>query len=274
MHLPVPHSERCRDNASARSILIPLAVCLVVLSTFFTVSLYEKLTLSTKTIPVTGNVGEITSETVVEQTFTCGDYGLEQTCVNLETYGRTNHGTLTVDLYDEGSTSDEPVQTWNVDVSTLRNEIYRTFEVGERIYDGAQHEYRLVFTSDSEAGDAVSIDTGAAVEGDKLTINGVEANSTICRQLSCRTSIRTFFSDAINLRHTLLYLTVTAATFAALTFALLKRGATPEPPATSKGQTVTEAPTAQKAPGVVAIFLIAWVGLSLMYAVVDPPFRA
>lgn len=145
---------------------------------YFIGIIFFNVNINSKTIDIVLNkeanvsIGEITKDTVVEQSFISPSDNLDSIDVQFASYGRKNDSTLYVKLYDVANNL--LLFTWHFIASDIEDNSYLSLKIPNSILINKNDEYRLTFVSDdAEAGNAVTIwaSNSDRYKLGKLTIN-------------------------------------------------------------------------------------------------------
>ncbi|XOQ42843.1 MAG: Transport permease protein [Clostridium sp.] len=126
-------------------------------------------------------VGEMTKGFLVQQTFQCDVNIIDAFSIEFATYQRRNNGTVTVSLSD--ANNDTVFYQEKVDVSTLEDNSFRTFQLPDKI---AGMKGRLltisVYSDDLDRANAVTVyyNTKVRTPNSQLFINGTKTDGLLC----------------------------------------------------------------------------------------------
>jgi len=154
------------QKTGVKKILLMLLLVPVIFSVF-NVYLTTLKTYHSDFIENTDDLGEILEGDVITQTFNCHLDGLDCISIQIGTYGRINHCTLTASLYD----GDALIQSWDIDCKQLSDDAYYPLKLNHVIESSSGKDYTLILESDGTEGNAVTILTNAV-------------RGTICYQLT------------------------------------------------------------------------------------------
>jgi hypothetical protein len=161
-----------RSEIKYQLIWIPIVV-------YFIGIIFFNVNINSKTIDIVLNkeanvsIGEITKDTVIEQSFVSPSDNVDSIDVQFATYGRKNDSTLYVKLYDVAN--DLLLFTWHFSASDIEDNSYLYLKIPNGILITKNGEYRLTFDSDDAVvGNSVTIwaSNSDRYKLGKLTING------------------------------------------------------------------------------------------------------
>lgn len=125
-----------------------------------------------------GAVGEITSDTILEQTFFAEYDGLQEISLYMATYARVNHGTITVKITNSESQSILYEETLAMD--GFADNSWRSFSFDKQT-DSKGNVYVIQISSDNaSAGNAITMYYSGDELMDDATINGQAIDGALC----------------------------------------------------------------------------------------------
>ena len=198
-------------NKYAAMLLAPVLATVVSLS-YFVVKSEDFLTIQSDEIPSKTPLPEIVSGQKYVQKIHGDRDGLERISLLLATYGRTNESNISISLSDSQGNI---IRDWKLKSRILKDNTYRTLEIGRPLKNSGEQTYYLTLTTDASPGNGITVWTNGSEKG--LLLNGEDQEGSFCYRLTYRVSSKNLFSRA-NGFHSIVLLI-----FAYLTITLLPR---------------------------------------------------
>ena len=173
--------NRIKKYLTNPSVVIPILALLFSLC-YFAVKSEDFLTLKSAEIPNNSFLSEILAGQKYVQEIRPEENGLTRISLFTATFGRKNLVTVDIALSDsEGNV----LKKWKLDAKLLKDNYY-TLALDSRIRRSKGQAYYLTITSDATEGHGITVYTNT--EGRGLTLNGRDAERTLCYQLTYRRS--------------------------------------------------------------------------------------
>ena len=174
----------------ATLLLAPVLAAVVSIS-YFVVRSEDFLTVQSAEIPNKTALPEIVSGQKYVQEIHGERNGLERISLQLATYARTNQSNVSISLSDSQGNI---IREWTLKSSILKDNTYRTLEIGRRLKNSNGQTYYLTLTSDASPGNGITVWTGESGKG--LFLNGKALGKTFCYRLGYRAAHSNLFSRA------------------------------------------------------------------------------